>query len=152
MIRPGRVEDVEIESQAVGRRLGVRIITPPDYTPAAAPYPVLYFLHPWGLSPTYITDKLHIHEHLWAGISDGSLPPMVIALPVGEKSFFINAVDPPGHDWSPVLEAHEDFFRDALQQYGRFGDYLLDEVIPTVEARYHVRTDRDGRAIGGISM
>jgi enterochelin esterase-like enzyme len=131
----------------------VWIISPPGYVDdGPAVYPVLYFLHPWGLSPRYIIDKLNIHLHLWRGITDGTLPPIVIALPTGEKSFFLNAADPPGHDWSPVVALHEDFFRDALHQYGRYGDYLLADVIPHVETHFRVRTDRAGRAIGGISM
>jgi enterochelin esterase-like enzyme len=131
----------------------VQMVMPPGYASDARKlYPVLYFLHPWGLSPRYITDKLNIHMHLWRGIADGSLPPMVIVLPTGYRSFYMNAADPPGYDWTPVIESHQEFFRDALNQYGQYGDYLLKEVIPYTEAHYRVRTDRAGRAIGGISM
>ena len=151
MKRQGTVQDVSIDSRAVNRRMSVRIITPPDYETSTL-YPVLYFLHPWGLSPQYITDKLHIHQHAWAGAEGGLLPPMVIVLPTGYRSFYLNAADPPGHDWTPVVQGHEEFFRDALDQYGRYGDYLLDDVIPYVERHFSVRTDRAGRAIGGISM
>ena len=131
----------------------VRVVLPP-VLPAGSgePYPVLYFLHPWGLDPTYITDKLNIHQHLWAGIHEGFLPPMVIVLPAGGKSFFINAADPPGHDWSAVIKGNDRFFQDALKQYGPYEDYVLRDVIPYVEERYPVRLDRGGRAIGGLSM
>ncbi len=151
--RRGTVSDIEIDSRAVGRKMEVRVITPPGYDDhAECIYPVLYFLHPWGLSPRYITDKLNIHLHLWRGLADGSLPPMVIALPTGYRSFYLNAADPPGHDWTPVIESHDEFFRDALIQYGQYGDYLLKEVVPYIETHYRVRIDRAGRAIGGISM
>jgi enterochelin esterase-like enzyme len=147
------VSDIELDSRAVGRPMTVRVITPPNYAPdAAEAYPVLYFLHPWGLDPRYITDKLHIHQHLWRGMADGTLPPMVIALPTGEKSFYMNAADPPGHDWTALIERNEAFFRDALNQYGQYGDYLWQEVIPYIETHYRVRVDRAGRAMGGISM
>lgn len=154
MIDEQAINDVIIDSRAVGRKMRVRIITPPGFAQdGMSRIPVLYFLHPWGLSPGYITDKLNIHRHLWDGMNDGSLPPMVIALPTGHRSFFINADDPPGHDWSPIITSGDDrFFDDALNQYGNYGDYLLDEVIPYVESHYPVRTDRAGRAIGGISM
>lgn len=146
-------QDVIIDSAALQRKMRVRIVTPPDFDiQRLIPYPVLYFLHPWGLSPGYITDKLKIHEHLWAGVREGTLPPFVIVLPTGFRSFFLNADDPPGHDWTPVVQGNEDFFRDALDQYGNYGDYLLREVMPYVEQHYPVRTDRAGRAIGGISM
>ncbi len=149
----GAIADRQIDSRALSRRMLVRVITPPGYAAdVEAPYPVLFFLHPWGLSPHYITDKLHIHHHLWDGIAAGDLPPMVIVLPTGHRSFYLNAADPPGYDWSPVVAATPDFFRDALDQYGRYGDYLLGEVVPFVEREYTVRCDRAGRALGGISM
>jgi enterochelin esterase-like enzyme len=147
------VQDVHIDSQALDRRMCVRMVLPPDYNMArSAPYPVLYFLHPWGLDPRYITKKLNIHAHLAHGVKAGTLPPLVIALPTGYRSFYVNAADPPGHDWSPVVASNEQFFQNALEQYGQYGDYLQREVIPYIEARCHVRTDRAGRAIGGISM
>lgn len=152
-LESGAVQDVRIDSRALGRAMTLKIVLPPGYDPlAAAAYPVLYFLHPWGLSPRYIADKLRIHEHLYAGVETGTLPPMVIALPAGDKSFYVNADDPPGYDWPRLLDMENDFFRDALNQYGQYGDYLLGEVIPAVEQQYRVRTDRPGRAIGGISM
>ncbi len=147
------IHDVTLDSTALGRNMRIRVITPPGYDAArTTAYPVLYFLHPWGLSPGYITDKLRLHVHLWNGVRDATLPPMVVALPTGHRSFFLNAADPPDHDWTPLIKTNKRFFQDALDQYGRYGDYLLHEVIPFVEQRYHVRTDGAGRAIGGISM
>ena len=152
-IAAGTIQDIVIRSTAVGRNMDVRIIVPPNCeTETNSAYPVLYFLHPWGLSPRYITDKLRIQQHAWDGLANGTLPPMVIVLPTGFKSFFLNAADPPGHDWSSIVQGHDEFFRDALEQYGQYGDYLLKEVVPAVENRFNVRTDRAGRAIGGISM
>jgi enterochelin esterase-like enzyme len=151
--RRGTISDIEIDSRAVNRPMTVRVITPPGYDEGAdRDYPVLYFLHPWGLSPRYITDKLNIHLHAWRGAANGSLPSMLIVLPTGLKSFYMNAADPPGYDWTPVVESHDEFFRDALDEYGLYGDYLLKEVIPHIETHYRVWTDRAGRAIGGISM
>ncbi|WP_119073010.1 alpha/beta hydrolase [Aggregatilinea lenta] len=147
------VQDLWIDSRALGRAMNSKVVLPPGYDAArAAAYPVLYFLHPWGLSPRYIVDKLHIQPYLYAGIEAGTLPPMVIVLPTGEKSFYLNADDQQGYDWPSLLDMENDFFRDALKQYGAYGDYLLGEVIPFVERKYHVRRDRAGRAMGGISM
>lgn len=152
-LKEGVIDELVIESRAVGRAMSVRVITPPGSAhDRATPLPVLYFLHPWGLSPRYLIDKLRMPRHLWDGVARGTLPPFVIALPEGGKSFYVNAADPPGHDWSDVIRQRPDFFAHALEQYGRYGDYLLGEVMPAVEERYGVRRDRAGRAIGGISM
>ncbi len=146
------LHDHILDSQAVERRMLVRVITPPGYSEGAEPYPFLLFLHPWGLSPGYITGKLNIHLHLRDGVQNGTLPPMIIAIPSGGKSFFLNAADPPGHDWANVVAQNEGFFQGALQSYGGYGDYLLNEVLPFVENEYSIRMDTAGRAIGGISM
>lgn len=149
----GSLHDLELDSQATGRPMTIRVVLPLDYRPnSSAPYPVLYFLHPWGLSPRYLTDKLLMHRHLWHGIRQEAWPPFVIIMPEGGRSFYLNAADPPGHNWNEILAGSPHFFENALEQYGRYGDYLLNEVIPTVEQLYPVRTDRKGRAIGGISM
>ncbi|HEX3049624.1 MAG TPA: alpha/beta hydrolase-fold protein [Aggregatilineaceae bacterium] len=146
-------QDLTLDSQAVGRKLNVRVILPPDYgTAMDRVYPVLYFLHPWGMTPRYLTDKLGLARHVWNETVAGTLPSMAVVVPMGGKSFFMNAADPPGHDWQAVVQRSPDFYRDALHSYGRYGDYLLQEVIPTIQAAYRVRRDRDGRAIGGISM
>lgn len=152
-LRPGAIHTLALDSHATGRPMTVRVITPPaDDRAGDIPLPVLYFLHPWGLSPRYLIEKLRMPEHLWAGIARRALPRFVIVLPEGGKSFYVNALDPPGHDWSAVVASQPSFFAHALEQYGRYGDYLWDEVMPTVEARFKLRGDRAGRAIGGISM
>lgn len=151
-VRRGAVHTLTLDSRATGRQMTVRVITPPDHRAPEMPLPVLYFLHPWGLSPRYLIEKLRMPDHLWAGIARGALPPFVIALPEGGKSFYVNALDPPGHDWAAVVASQPSFYAHALEQYGRYGDYLWNEVMPAVEARFGVRQDRAGRAIGGISM
>lgn len=147
------IENVRLPSRAVGDNLLVRIVLPPGYDPNASKvYPVLYFLHPWGLHPDYIIRKLRLSEHLAAEIHRQAIPPMVVVLPEGRKSFYLNAADPPGQDWTDVIQQDPAFFRNALSQYGDYGDYLLNEVIPLCQNRYAIRRDRAGQAIGGISQ
>lgn len=150
--RRGEVHELALDSEATGRRMTILVITPPGAAPAAAPLPVLYFLHPWGLSPRYVVDKLRLPGHLWRGIEAGTLPAFIAAVPEGGKSFYVNALDPPGCDWSQIVQSDPAFFAGALEQYGCYGDYLLHEAIPAVEQRFGARGDRAGRAIGGLSM
>lgn len=145
----GEIHTLRLSSRALSRGMTVRVVTPPG---ARGDLPVLYFLHPWGLSPRYIVEKLRLPEHLWRGIACGALPPFMVALPEGGKSFYVNALDPPGHDWAAIVASAPSFYESALEQYGRYGDYLWGEVIPAVEDRFGARKDRAGRAIGGISM
>lgn len=88
----------------------------------ALPHGVLYLLH--GMGGT------HMH---WAALSD--LPnhaapyPLVIVCPDAENSCYVNGAN--GERWEDAIAA---------------------DLPAHIEARYGVRTDRDGRAIAGLSM
>ncbi len=146
------IHDHLLPSNAVGSVMRIRVVTPPGYDPQRE-YPVVYLLHLWGSHERFWTDRLAAHVRLAEGVAAGSLPPMILAMPQGDKSFYLNAADPPGIVWedSPYNDASE-YYYDGFDCYGNYGDYLLKEAIPFVEEHYPVRRDRDGRAIGGLSM
>ncbi len=144
------IHDHTIHSAATGKPMRIRVVLPPGYAESTR-HPVVYLLHLWGRNERYWTERLAVHERLAAGIEAGTLPPMILAMPEGDKSFYLNAANSSGIDWTPHIGEGE-FFHKALELYGSYGDYLLDEAIPFVEAHYPVRGDRAGRAIGGLSM
>lgn len=146
------IRDHLVPSDAVGQVMRLRVAIPPDYDPART-YPVVYLLHLWGRDETFWTDRLAAHIRLAEGVAAGALPPFILAMPQGDKSFYLNAADPPGIDWAhSPYNAEGAFYHNAFELYGNYGDYLLKEAIPFVEAEYPVRTDCEGRAIGGLSM
>ncbi len=147
----GHLIDLTLHSRALCRSMHLHAYLPPGYATGRGHYPVVYLLHPWGMDERYWTSVLGLHRIADRLISAGALPPFVAAMPQGDKSFFINAKDP-GGDFSPVLRLDPGFFEGALEGYGDYGDYLLEDVIPTVERKLHVRTDRAARVIAGISM
>ena len=84
--------------------------------------PVLLFLHGRGSSPEGI-----LSDELFAALrSQGDDAPVVVLADGGDASYF--------HD----------------RRTGAWGSYLLEELLPEVEARWGVDADR--LAIGGISM
>ena len=125
-------------SQVRGGTTAVQIYTPPGYDAAAAqPYPVLFLLHGYGDD-----------ERAWAEfgranliadnlIAAGRMRPMVIVMTNGHPLPPPRASRPP--DYSDRNHA-------AMDQE------VLHEVLPLVQANYRVRSDRDGRAIVGLSM
>ncbi len=152
MSETGMLHDHMMPSNALGSVMRIRVVTPPGYDPDRE-YPVVYLLHLWGSHERFWTDRLAAQVRLAEGIAAGTLPPMILAMPQGDKSFYLNAADPPGIIWedSPYNDKSE-YFYDGFDCYGNYGDYLLKEAIPFVEANYPVRRDREGRAIGGLSM
>ncbi len=132
----GRLELVEYDSKSVGNKRKMVIYTPPGYS-AANKYPVLYLLHGIGGdetewqkngAPEVILDNL---------LADGKLVPMIVVMPNGRAQ--------------PNDRAEEDVFASA-PAFGKFDQDLLKDIIPFVETKYSVKTDRENRALAGLSM
>jgi enterochelin esterase-like enzyme len=119
------------------------VYTPPTYDPKKAqPYPVLYLLHGWSDTAagwTAVGQANFIFDNL---IAEGKVKPMVVVMPLGYGDMkFVNS----GHGvWDD----------DAMVDHNvaLFTQALLTEVLPRVESNYHVSTDRNDRAIAGLSM
>lgn len=146
-----RLVDLTLHSRALIRTMRLHVYLPPGYGDTTMRCPVAYLLHPWGQDERYWTRFLRLHEAADHLIEAGALPPFVAAMPQGDKSFFINAADP-GGDFSPVVRLDPDHFAGALDGYGDYGDYLLEDVIPTVEREFRVIASRAARTIAGVSM
>ncbi len=111
------------------------------YTPASfddsglTAYPVLYLLH--GLSDYYGTwnNNAQLGEVADELLAAGKICPMVIIMPNAggpdTRNTWNGYFNMPGH-------SYEDFF--------------FQELVPWVEARYHIQGDKAHRAISGLSM
>ncbi len=132
----GKVEINWEKSKAIaGETRAIWIYTPPDYAKSTRPYPVLYLLHGsndtaagWTMAgnANFVMDNL---------LAERKVAPMIVVMPFGHATPFGVPVPPGGMS------------NDAL-----FEDYLLKDVIPTVEAAYRVAPGRQNRAIAGLSM
>ncbi|HTN36008.1 MAG TPA: alpha/beta hydrolase-fold protein, partial [Arachidicoccus sp.] len=110
----------------------------PGYT-TAKKYPVLYLLHgiggdeyEWlhGGQPQVILDNLY---------AKGKLTPMIVVLPNGRAMKDDRAT---GNIMAP----------DKVKAFATFEGDLLNDLIPYIESRYPAYTDKDHRAIAGLSM
>lgn len=132
----GRLEMIEYDSKTVGTRRRMQVYTPPGYS-TDRKYPVLYLLHGIGgdetewqrfATPNVLVDNL---------IADGRAVPMVIVMPNGRAQ--------------PNDRAEGNVYA-ASAAFANFERDLLDDVIPAIESRYSVLTDREHRALAGLSM
>lgn len=134
----GRVEGFEYDSSVTGTRRKANVYLPPGYS-SKRKYPVLYLLHGIGgdenewlraAQPNVILDNL-------AG--DGKVVPMIVVLPNGRA---IPDDRAGGDPFTPQkVQGFENFERD-----------LLDNLIPAVQKHYSTYTDREHRALAGLSM
>ena len=113
------------------------VYTPPGYETGKQKYPVLYLLHGNGqieASWTWTGKANVIMDNL---IADGKSKPMVVVMPYGHIP---REIKPAPNTPVPTGDAL------AIEKE------LLTGVRPLVESKYRVLTDREHRAIAGLSM
>ena len=132
----GKLEMIEYESTTVGTMRKMNVYTPPNYS-SDKKYPVLYLLHGIGGDETEWQRYASPHHMLDNLIADGKAVPMIVVMPNGRAQ---------KND-----RAEGNVFASA-PAFATFEKDLLNDVIPAIESRYSVDTDREKRAIAGLSM
>ncbi len=134
----GKIDTIHYYSKTVDTTRRALIYTPPGYSKKKK-YPVLYLLHgiggdefEWlhGGKPEIILDNLY---------AQGKIEPMIVVLPNGRAMKDDRAT---GNIMTP----------DKVQAFATFEKDLLNDLIPYIEKNYPVYTDREHRAIAGLSM
>lgn len=119
--------EIELKSALLGRTINYRILYPIKYhypEKRETRFPVLYLLH--GLTG---------HSNNW-------LEKTRVALYATHYDLFIVMVEG-GNGW---------YTDSATVPADKYESYILSELIPDVEKRFRVSTQREGRAIAGLSM
>lgn len=137
-IKQGKIDTLSYSSSSVGASRRALVYTPPGYSKAKK-YPVLYLLHGIGGdekewfkngNPQVILDNLY---------AENKLQPMIVILPNGRAMKDDRAT---GNIFEPAkVQAFADFEKD-----------LLNDLIPHIEKSYPVYSDRENRAVAGLSM
>jgi enterochelin esterase-like enzyme len=130
-------------SAIVGDNRDFFVYTPPGYNATAkTKYPVLYLLHGYSDGANAWTAVGRANVILDNLIAQGKAKPMIVVMPLGYGAPAVL-----GGGWAHVNRP--ELFQE---NYERFGQTLLQEVMPMVEKEYRVKADRDSRAIAGLSM
>lgn len=126
----GFLLDDQLSSPVIGETFRYRIYLPPDYlTAPGRHYPVMYMLHGTGGNYTEWSDSF-LPEQIDRMISGKLIQPMIVVMPDdGESTYWANWDNGP-----------------------RWGDYVVDDVVGTIDQRYRTLTQPSDRAIGGLSM
>jgi len=134
----GRIDTISYNSVTVGNSRKALIYTPPGFSKKSK-YPVLYLLHgiggdekEWlkGGTPQVVLDNLY---------AEGKIEPMIVVMPNGRAMKDDRAT---GNIMAP----------DKVQAFATFEKDLLNDLIPYIQKKYPVYTDREHRAIAGLSM
>src|SRR5215217_6781303 len=116
------IEQSTVRSNILNRLVKYTIYLPFDYETSQRSYPVVYLLHGYTDDHTGWLQFGEINRYADKAIAEGTIPPMIIVMPNGDSSFYINSYD--------GKEKYEDFF--------------IKEFMPSIEKKY--------RGVAGLSM
>lgn len=137
-IERGSIETVEYTSETVGTTREAIIYTPPGYSEYDT-HPVLYLLHGIGGTETEWLDNGNPQVILDNLYSEGKLEPMIVVMPNGRAMEDDRATG-------------DIFASDKVEAFANFEQDLLHDLIPFIEETYPVHTNRENRALAGLSM
>lgn len=131
----GRLFDETFYSPILGREMPYRVYLPPDYYGGSRRYPVMYMLHGaggdhWEWSYSFLPERAD------EMIKGGEIQPMIIVMPSGvavdgsSRTYWVNWADD-GPRWE---------------------DYVVTDVVGTVDQRFRTLPSASSRSIGGLSM
>ena len=119
-----------VKSAIMGKDVKYTIYLPAGYETSERSYPVVYLLHGYSDDDTGWLQFGEINRLADKAITDGTIPPMIIVMPDGFVSFYMNSYD--------GKEKYEDFF--------------VKEFMPTIEKTYKIKAKKQYRGISGLSM
>jgi len=118
------------DSTALGRSLAYSLYLPDGWSADGPPVPAIYLLHGHGGGENDYLNAAELEAIADRLIAEGALPPVLIVMPDGGNSWYVDAPD----------------------SAGAVAGAIRDDLPSHVEARWNARPDRDGRAIAGLSM
>lgn len=115
------------------------VYTPAEYlTDSSKKYPVLYLQHGMGENETSWANQGKMNNIMDNLIAEGKAVPMIVVMDNGNiEQFKLNPGETP---------------EQARTRFGAdFPAILINEIIPHIESNFRVLTDRDNRAMAGLS-
>ena len=123
-------EGLTMASDILGKGVRYTVYLPSDYETSERHYPIVYLLHGYTDDDTGWLQFGEANRIADRGIAEGDIPPMIIVMPDGGVSWYIN----------------------DYQNQTRWEDMFVDELMPHIEAEYRVRAKKEFRGIAGLSM
>jgi len=124
------LEEKTVRSAILGRDVRYTVYLPADYASSERSYPVVYLLHGYTDDNTGWLQFGEINRLADKAIAEGTIPPMIIVMPNGDSSWYINSYD--------GKEKYEDFF--------------IREFMPSIEKSYRIKAEKKFRGVAGLSM
>jgi enterochelin esterase-like enzyme len=124
------IEQRTVKSTILSKDVKYTIYLPADYDINQRSYPVVYLLHGFTDDNTGWLQFGEVNRYADKAIAEGNIPPMIIVMPNGDSSWYINSYD--------GKEKYEDFF--------------VKEFMPIIEKTYRIKAEKKYRGVAGLSM
>jgi enterochelin esterase-like enzyme len=108
------------------------IYLPPGYESSERSYPVLYLLHGGGDDQTGWVQFGEVQHITDQAIKEGKATAMIIVMPDANTG-------------------RRGYFNDVNNEW-RYEDFFFEELMPEVEKKYRIKSEKRYRAIAGLSM
>jgi len=125
-------DNLKMKSEILDMERNYAVYLPPDYETSSRSYPVLYLLHGLGDDQTGWIQFGEVKKIADDSILNGNATPMIIIMPDANTGV-IGYFNIPSRNWM-----YEDFF--------------FEELMPYVESKYRIKSNKRFRAISGLSM
>ena len=132
----GQVRSIYYYANATNEWRHAMVYTPAEYEKGKKKYPVLYLQHGMGEDETGWSKQGHMQHIMDNLIASGEAKPMIVVMESGD----IKAPFKGGDN------------RQGFSTYGNsFYDVMINDLIPTIDQKFRTLTDRDHRAMAGLS-
>ena len=145
----GQVREVWYNSKVTGTWRHALVYLPPNYdTQTSVRYPVLYLQHGGGEDETGWIRQAHANFILDNLIAAGSSKPMIVVMAYGYARRAGQA--PPDLTGKPF--GSPEMMKAMQDMSAAFEDDVTQALIPFIDSTFRTLSDRDHRAMAGLSM
>ncbi|MEM6318035.1 MAG: alpha/beta hydrolase-fold protein [Bacteroidota bacterium] len=125
-------DNLSMQSTLLDMERKYAVYLPPNYESSERSYPVLYLLHGAGDDQTGWVQFGEVQHIADKAIREGTATPMIIIMPDADTKIrgYFNT---PDNEW-------------------RYEDFFFEELMPHVEQKFRIKSEKRYRAVAGLSM
>ena len=140
----GDLRLVTLHSKALNSERQMYVYTPPGYSDASKPLPVLYLYHGFGDTAGSWVEQGRAPQILDNLLAEKKIEPMIVVIPDTETD-----VSEAIAENFPASDRRKMFYPTNADAADR---ELIEDLIPYMQKHYRVRNNADGRAVVGLSQ
>ena len=135
-IAHGQVRSIYYYAKSTNEWRHALVYTPAEYEKGKKKYPVLYLQHGMGEDETGWSKQGHMQHIMDNAIANGEAVPMIVVMESGDVKAPFRGGDN----------------RQGFSSYGAsFYKVMINDLIPYIDANFRTKSDRDHRAMAGLS-